>query len=101
MRPNNELNRALVTCATSWPAFKHDPVWGMRWLELAAAWLHENRIFTAELPLVHIINNCGMRQSPVLSDDCWFDAFDRLVRLGWIVPIPQRLHGSKQWMSLL
>ena len=97
----SELNRALVTCATDWPAFRKDPVWGMRWLELAAAWLHEHRVFTAELLLMTVINYSGMRQSPVLPDDCWCDAFDMLIRLGWIAPIEQRLHGSKQWMSLL
>jgi hypothetical protein len=96
-----ELNRALVTAATSWPAMKRDPVWCMRYLELAAAWLHEHRVFTAELPLVYIVNDCGMRQSDALPDDCWCDAFDFLGKLGWIAPIPQTLHGSKQWMSLL
>ncbi len=29
------------------------------------------------------------------------DGFDRLLRWNWIVPIPQTLHGSRQWMSLI
>ena len=92
----NELNRALVTCTTEWSAFRRDPVWCMRWLELAAEWLHENKTFAAYEVLVHIINDRGMRASPSLPVDCFADAFDQLIQLGWIVRVP-----NNQWMSLL
>lgn len=97
---SGHLERALVKAATDWPAFKLDPVWCMRYLELAAEFLQKNRTFTAELPLVHVIGN-GMLPSPKLRDDMWISAFDMIMRLGWAAPLPQRLHGSKQWMSLL
>lgn len=90
----------IVRASTEWPAFKLDPAWCMRYLELADAFLHEHRTFTAELPLVHAVH-AGLASSEKLPADCWCDGFDKLLRWGWIAPIPHTLHGSKQWMSLL
>lgn len=90
----------IVRASAEWPAFKLDPAWCMRYLELADKFLHEHRVFTAELPLVYVID-AGLRTSEKLTDDCWCSGFSMLLRLGWIAPLPARLHGSKQWMSLL
>ena len=94
------LSQALVFAATNWSAFKTDPVWCMRYLELAADFLTTHRTFTAELPLVHVMA-AGLRQSDKLRDDVWCEGHDMIMRLGWAVPLQERLHGSKQWMSTL
>jgi len=86
--------------ATDWPAFKTDPAWCLRYLELAADFLTTHRTFTAELPLVHAVS-AGLHSSERLAADCWCEGHDMLMQLGWAVPISQLLHGSKQWMSLL
>ncbi len=91
---------ALPVVSAQWPAFKLDPAWCMRYLELVSDFLTTHRVFTAELPLVHVVD-AGLRTSEKLNDDCWCSGFDMLLRLGWIAPLPQRLHDSKQWMSLL
>ncbi len=91
---------ALLTVATDWPAFKLDPAWCLRWLELSAAFLTTHRTFTAELPLIYAIN-AGLLTSDKLRADCWFDGFDMLMQLGWAAPLPTLLNGSKQWMSLI
>lgn len=94
------IANALGRVATDWPAFKRDPAWCLRYLELAAEFLMTHRTFTAELPLVHAVN-AGLLASDRLRADCWCDGYDMLMQLGWAAPIPQRLHGSRQWMSLL
>lgn len=92
--------QVIVRASAEWPAFKLDPAWCMRYLELADGFLRQHRVFTAELPLVHAVQ-AGLPSSDKLAADCWCDGFDRLVQWRWIVPIPQTLHGSRQWMSLL
>lgn len=95
-----DIGTVIVRASAEWPAFKIDPAWCMRYLELADAFLREHRTFCAEQPLVHAIN-AGLRTSDKLPADCWCDGFDRIMQFGWAAPFPQRLHGSKQWMSLL
>jgi len=90
----------IVRASAEWPAFKIDPAWCMQYLELTDKFLREHRLFTAEQPLVHAID-AGLRTSEKLPADCWCDGFDRIMRFGWAAPVPQRLHGSRQWMSLL
>ena len=90
----------IVRASAEWPAFKIDAAWCMQYLELVDRFLHEHRTFCAEQPLVYAVE-AGLRTSEKLPADCWCDGFDRIMRFGWAAPIPQRLHGSKQWMSLL
>lgn len=94
------VTEVIVRASAEWPAFKIDPAWCMRYLELADKFLRENRMFCAEQPLVYAIAS-GLHASEKLPADCWCDGFDRIIRFGWAAPVPQRLHGSKQWMSLL
>lgn len=90
----------IVRASAEWPAFKLDPAWCLRYLELADKFLREHRTFCAEQPLVYI-SNAGLRSSDKLPTDCWCDGFDRLLKFGWMLPMPQRIQGSRQWMSLL
>lgn len=90
----------IVRASAEWPAFKIDPAWCLRYLELCDEFLRKHRTFCAEQPLVYVVN-VGLRSSDKLPADCWCDGFDRLLRFGWMLPMPQRVQGSKQWMSLL
>lgn len=95
-----DLTGTIVRASAEWPAFKTDPAWCMRYLELADEFLRKHRTFCAEQPLVHAVQ-AGLLVSDKLRADVWCDGFDMLLKLGWMAPLPTRLHGSKQWMSLL
>lgn len=90
----------IVRASAEWPAFKIDPAWCLRYLELCDGFLRKHRTFCAEQPLVYVVN-AGLRSSDKLPTDCWCDGFDMLLKFGWMLPMPQRVQGSRQWMSLL
>lgn len=90
----------IVRASAEWPAFKIDPAWCLRYLELCDEFLRKHRTFCAEQPLVYAID-AGLAPSSKLPADCWCDGFDRLLKFGWMIPMPQRVQGSRQWMSLL
>lgn len=97
---STRMEQAAALAATSWRAFKIDPIWCMQYLFFMEKFLRGVPNFTAEQPLQFVIA-CGISRPDSLSPAVWCDGFDLILRLGWISKAVEKRQGSTCWNSLL